>query len=251
MNSVWDSVNIGNFPVPVLAILLFCIVCIIASGKPAETFGRLAACMVSYFLAIYYVGEEIISGSDEMMRVCIEGIPFLNYLMSKNQRTILNLFFSDFTLFAKDFLKLFIFSLIVDTCFTVLHALVEFGKSIRFHGIEYILPWFFRYIISALAAFLYIVLYLFVLCRMPDIVWLVISILVVSVTALMLFTPVIEFILLWADLIPNKFIKSLSAFIKEHKMGGVLQVAFFAAFAFVSVMICFQEAYPNLLSGIL
>lgn len=250
MDSIWSNINIGNIPVPVLAILLFCIVGIVASGKPAETFGRLAACAVSYYLAVYY-GPDLFLDNPVKLKISIEGIPFFSYMITDDQNTIIRLLFSDINLFAKEFLKLFIFSLIVDTFFTVFKSLVVYCKNINLFYLGYVLPWIARYALCSFAMFAYIALYVFVLAPMPDTLWLVMSIVIIIVTALMLLTPLIEFIMLWADLIPNKAVKAISTFIKEHKMGGVLQVAFFAAFSFISMMICIQEASPSFLKNIL
>lgn len=250
MDNIWSSINLGNIPIPVLAIFILCIVGIIASGKPAETFGRLAACAVSYYLAVCY-GPSLFMDDSAKMKLSLEGIPFLGYIISGEKNTIINLLFSNAAVFAKEFLKLFVFSLVVDTFFTVFKSFVDYCKNIKLFYLGYILPWFARYALCTFAMFAYIALYVVVLAPMPDKLWLALSIAVIIITALMLATPLIEFIILWADLIPNKFLKVISTFIKEHKMGGVLQVAFFATFSFASVLICVQEASPELLKRIL
>lgn len=249
MDSLWSYLSIGNIPVPVLAVLLLCVVGIIASGKPAETFGRLAACAASYCLAAAY-GPNLFSEDPARIKISLEGIPFYNNVILKGNGSVLSLFFSDFAVFAKEFLKLFIFSLVVDMFFTVFKSLVDYCKTIKRFGLGYFLPWLARYTICVFAMFAYIALYVFALAPMPDKLWFIMSIIIIIVTALMLLTPLIEYIIVWIDLIPNKAIKALSEFIKEHKMGGVLQVAFFAAFSFAAVIICLQEAFPGLVKGL-
>lgn len=249
MDNIWSTVNLGNIPVPILAVMLFCVVGIIASGKPAETFGRVCACLISYVMMFFY-SPNLYENDIPLIKKCLDGIPFLYSLSGENQDSIVKMFFSDFTRFSEEFLKLFIFSLIIDMFLTVFNSAVKFAAEIKNFGLGYILPWFVRYVICLIAMNVYSVLYVFVLSQMPKALWLAVSIVVTITTMLMLLTPLIEFIILWADLIPNSFVHSLSKFIKEHKLGGVLQVSFFAAFSMLSIFVCIQQLAPNLIKGV-
>lgn len=244
-DEILSSIDIGNIPVPVIAVFFVCVAGMIASGKPAETLGRVAACVLTYAL-MYMVFSQTTHGEDSyLVRLGLEGIPFLGPVFDSGG-SITSIFLHDFSGFSEEFFKLYIFSAVVDTMLTVFHGLFESLGRINYFSLGLFLPWIARYVICCASIFVYAAVYIYIMSPLPEWLWAGLALVTVVMTALMLLSPLIDWFILWADLLPNRFIHMVSSFIKEYKVGGVLQVSFFTAFLLLSGLICLQEAVPAL-----
>lgn len=240
-----NTVDLSRIPIYVIFVIALCIAGIIASGKPAETFGRVLACILSYYLLTAVFSREKIASEVKFIRMGQEGIPFFDVLF-RSGTSIAAMPVHDFQNFSREFMKLFLLCVVVDTMLTVFHSAVKSAEGINKYCIGLFLPWIVRYLICCGAIFVYAAFFGYVLSLLPNAVWVGLALVIVVMTGLMLLSPLIDFLILWADLMPNPFIQKVSTFIKGHKVGGVLQVSFFAAFLLLPFLTCLQEAVPDL-----
>ena len=240
-----SMVDPGRIPFPVILVFLLSVAGVVASGKPAETFGRMAACILTYLLLSAVAMSVNGPDTEEYIRRGKEGVPFLNAFFGNGQ-SVRSLLVKDFSAFSGEFLKLFLFCAVVDTMLTVFDPLARSVGGVNVYCLGLLLPWIVRYIICCGAVFVYAALYAYAISPLPE--WLCgsLALVIVVMTALMLLSPLVNFLILWADLVPNRFIRAVSAFVKDHKVGGVMQVSFFTAFMLLSVLMGVQEAAPAL-----
>lgn len=240
-----STVDFNKIPIYVIFVIALCVAGIIASGKPAETFGRVLACVLSYCLLTAVFSREEIANEVKFVRMGQEGIPFFDALF-RGGPSIAVMPAQNFQSFSREFMKLFLFCAVVDTMLTVFHSVVKAAEGINIFCIGLFLPWLVRYLICCGAIFVYAALYSCVLSLLPNAAWVGLALVIVVMTGLMLLSPLVDFLVLWADLMPNPFIHKVSTFIKDHKAGGVLQVSFFTAFLLLSFLTCLQAAGPDL-----
>ncbi len=227
-------------PVPALLLLILCIVGILNSGKINETLALLVGLIISYVLLAEY-GPTPFTEDAQMAQTSIRAIPFLENLVGfSGAPRITELFKQDFHAFLRQLLNLWTLSVITSTILTVSKPLADSCHSLP-SVLAFSLPWLVRYTACVFGMWGYEYLQVYLLSGVPENIITAIAYLVFLAMALMLLSPLMEFLLLSAHVTENPVVSALSKFVKEYKMGGVLQTAFFSTFFLILLTMVLQE----------
>lgn len=242
-----------SISIPALALLIFCVAGILGSGKLKETVALLVGLFIAYALLILYGGNPF-SGDD--LQTGLKAIPFLqNVFRLFDAPSIHTLFSQDFHGFLRQMLNLLLLSILTSAILTVSEPLsTTLKNAVSTLGgsgsgvfrticswIAFFLPWLVRYTACIFGMWAYIYLEIHVLRALPEAFFTALAYVVFLAMIVMLLSPLLEFLLLSAKVIPIKFLTSLSNFVKEHKMGGVFQSAFYATFFLILLMMILQD----------
>lgn len=262
MAELLEKAEFGSLSIWVILLFLLSVLGIIAAGKPAESFGRLAACAVTYVLCGILFSNASMEPALAAFSRGLEVLPFYRSL-SGNGEPAAAMFLHNFTGFTVELFELFALCTSVDISLTVLNFLVTGSKKLGDALVGLVSPFKAKaggvcgvvvllfplaalYLICIAAAFVYAAVYVYALSALPETVILGIALTVFIVVVLMVLSPLVDFLMLWAKVSPNKVIHAVSGFVKEHKLGGGLQVAFFATFLMLSVIVALQAVFPTL-----
>lgn len=239
------SPNFGALSLPAILIIILCIIGISASGQFSKAFGRWIGVMIGLALSFLY-GPELFASNTERVQICIEGIPFFeNFFQLFGTQSITDLFTNHFSEFLVEFFLLLLFAIVIDLTFELCAPIINWSTQLRSFGLNLFLPWIFRYFSCVIGMWIYVVLYVFVISFIPDIWMIIFSIVSFIFMLLMILSPLVEILVLSANLIPNKILQNISEFVKKNKVGGTLHGAFYGTFLTLASCILIQEISPS------
>lgn len=231
---------LAAIPVPALLLLVICVIGILNSGKINETLALLVGLSISYILLAIYGPTPFIENVD-LSQSSIRAIPFLDNLLGIfGAPSITTLFWQDFHAFLRQLLNLMVLSVITSTILTVSKPLSDSCRSLP-SALAFTLPWLVRYTACVFGMWGYEYLQVYVFAAVPEAVMTVIAYLVFLAMLLMLLGPVVEFLLLSAHVTSHPVVSAISRFVKEYKMGGALQTAFYATFFLALLAMVLQD----------
>lgn len=232
------SVSFGSGAVA--ALLLLCMIGIWASGKLVDMVSLLIAVCTGLFLTLTAAGEL-----DEVMLflTVLTKLPFCRqFLQLSGTPGIAASVTATFTAFAGELLKLFLLCVGTSITLELAKPLESACKEVPIKWLRFLLIWLLRMIACVTGMCLFFMLSEYALPKISQGLLAGISCSVFLALLLMLLSPVVEFLVLSAKVIPNAFLIRLSKFVSENKMGGKLQASFYATLSLTLILALVQQA---------
>lgn len=246
MTQVDARLELGNVPGAVvvllllLLLLLLCIVGIWASGKLVDTLSLIVAVCVGIYLMLAAAAS---TEDAAVFLAAMRSIPFFRqFLCLFGSAGIVASVTAEFDSFARELLLLLLLCMLISAALELAKPLETACGEIPAKWLKFLLIWTLRLLACALGEYLFLLLVRYVLSAIPQALLAGICCAVFLTLLVMVFSPVAEFLVLSAKVVPTKFLTTLSKFVSTNKMGGKLQVSFYATFVFVLVLMFVQAS---------